>query len=597
VKDKDVAAVVPTTTEGTLAELPRRNAERAPTDAAFSKKGADGQWTHVTWDEFAAEVTALAKGLIASGVDQGDRIGLMCRTRYEWTLVDFAAWSAGAVVVPIYETSSPEQVEWILLDSGAKLVVVESPTHRDTVEQVRDRVSTLGDVYTVDEGDLDRLTGLGRDVPDDALAEARSGLDRTSVATIIYTSGTTGRPKGVQLTHGNFLDLVENAIEKLGAAVLAPGSSTLLFLPLAHVFARFIEVLCVASSVRMGHTADAKAVVEDFGTFRPTFILAVPRVFERVFNAAEAKAAAGGKDKIFHRAATVAIAYSEALDHVRGPGLSLRLQHALFDKLVYSKLRDAMGGQVRYAVSGGGPLGTRLGHFFRGIGINILEGYGLTETTAPVAVNVPDKVKIGTVGPPLPGTSIRIADDGEILVRGVGVFNAYHDNDQATSEAIRDGWFHTGDLGDLDEDGYLRITGRKKEILVTSGGKNVAPAVLEDRLRAHPLVSQCIVVGDQKPFIAAMVTLDPEMWPLWAGSHGLENVSIEEARSHPKVLEVIQHAVDRANEAVSKAESIRKFVVLPGDFTEANGYLTPSLKMKRNIVMKDFATEVEKLYS
>ena len=596
-KDKDVAAVVPTTTEGTLAELPRRNAERAPTDAAFSKKGADGQWTHVTWDEFAAEVTALAKGLIASGVDQGDRIGLMCRTRYEWTLVDFAAWSAGAVVVPIYETSSPEQVEWILLDSGAKLVVVESPTHRDTVEQVRDRVSTLGDVYTVDEGDLDRLTGLGRDVPDDALAEARSGLDRTSVATIIYTSGTTGRPKGVQLTHGNFLDLVENAIEKLGAAVLAPGSSTLLFLPLAHVFARFIEVLCVASSVRMGHTADAKAVVEDFGTFRPTFILAVPRVFERVFNAAEAKAAAGGKDKIFHRAATVAIAYSEALDHVRGPGLSLRLQHALFDKLVYSKLRDAMGGQVRYAVSGGGPLGTRLGHFFRGIGINILEGYGLTETTAPVAVNVPDKVKIGTVGPPLPGTSIRIADDGEILVRGVGVFNAYHDNDQATSEAIRDGWFHTGDLGDLDEDGYLRITGRKKEILVTSGGKNVAPAVLEDRLRAHPLVSQCIVVGDQKPFIAAMVTLDPEMWPLWAGSHGLENVSIEEARSHPKVLEVIQHAVDRANEAVSKAESIRKFVVLPGDFTEANGYLTPSLKMKRNIVMKDFATEVEKLYS
>ena len=595
-KDKDVAAVVPTTTEGTLADLPRRNAERAPTDAAFSKKGTAGQWIHVTWGEFAAEVSALAKGFIASGVRQGDRIGLMCRTRYEWTLVDFAAWTAGAVVVPIYETSSPEQVEWILFDSGAKLVVVESPTHRDTVEQVRDRVSTVEDVFTVDEGDLDRLMALGRDVPDEELARARSGLDRTSVATIIYTSGTTGRPKGVQLTHGNFLDLVENAIGKLGAAVLAPGSSTLLFLPLAHVFARFVEVLCVAASVRMGHTADAKAVVEDFGTFRPTFILAVPRVFERVFNAAEAKAAAGGKDKIFHRAATVAIAFSEAFDQ-GGPGLSLRLQHALFDKLVYSKMRAAMGGQVRYAVSGGGPLGTRLGHFFRGIGINILEGYGLTETTAPVAVNVPDKVKIGTVGPPLPGTSIRIADDGEILVKGVGVFNAYHANEQATSEAIRDGWFHTGDLGDLDEDGYLRITGRKKEILVTSGGKNVAPAVLEDRLRAHPLVSQCIVVGDQKPFIAALVTLDSEMWPLWAASHGLENVSIEEARTHPKVLEVLQRAVDRANEAVSKAESIRKFAVLSGDFTEANGYLTPSLKMKRNIVMKDFATEVEKLYS
>ncbi|GAA6525751.1 AMP-dependent synthetase/ligase [Intrasporangium sp. DVR] len=595
-KDMDVARLAPATTEGTLADLPQRNAAASPDEAAFSRKESSGSWGHVTWSEFAAEVTALAKGFVASGIKQGDRIGLMSRTRYEWTLVDFAAWTAGAVVVPIYETSSPEQVEWILFDSSARLVAVEAARHREIVEQVRDRVSGLEDVFTIDDGGLDRLKAVGEGVSDAALAEARSGLDRSSVATIIYTSGTTGRPKGVQLTHGNFLDLTENAIEKLGAVVLTPGSSTLLFLPLAHVFARFIEVLCVAASVRMGHTADAKAVVEDFGTFKPTFILAVPRVFERIFNAAEAKAAAGGKDKIFHRAATVAIAYSEALDQ-GGPGLSLRLQHALFDKLVYGKLRAAMGGQVRYAVSGGAPLGTRLGHFFRGIGVNILEGYGLTETTAPIAVNVPDKVKIGTVGPPLPGTSVRIADDGEILVKGVGVFSTYHQNEQATSESIRDGWFHTGDLGDLDDDGYLRITGRKKEILVTAGGKNVAPAVLEDRLRAHPLVSQCIVVGDQKPFIGALITLDTEMWPLWAASHGLENVSIEEGRSHPKVLEALQHAVDRANEAVSKAESIRKFAVLTDDFTEANGYLTPSLKMKRNIVLKDFEDEVDKLYS
>ncbi|HEX5968875.1 MAG TPA: long-chain fatty acid--CoA ligase [Intrasporangium sp.] len=595
-KYNDVVALAPQTTEGTLADLPRRNADAAPGESAFSRKGASGDWTHITFHQFAEEVTALAKGFVAAGIAQGDRIALMSRTRYEWTLVDFAAWTAGAIVVPVYETSSPEQVEWILLDSGAKCVVVESTRHREVVEEVRDRMSALAQVVEIDGGGIEDLKARGTELPDAALVEARAGLDRTSVATIIYTSGTTGRPKGVRLTHGNFLDLVENAVEKLGRDVLTPGSSTLLFLPLAHVFARFIEVLCVAARVRMGHAPDIKTLLDDFGTFKPTFVLAVPRVFEKIFNSAEAKAAAGGKDKIFHRAATVAIAYSQALDG-RGPGLGLRLQHLLFDKLVYGKLREAMGGHVRYAVSGGAPLGTRLGHFFRGIGVNILEGYGLTESTAPLSVNIPGKVKIGTVGPPLPGTSIRVADDGEILVKGVGVFTAYHQNDQATSEAIRDGWFHTGDLGDLDEDGYLRITGRKKEILVTAAGKNVAPAVLEDRLRAHPLVSQCVVVGDQKPFVGALITLDAEMWPLWAPAHGLENVSIEEARTHPKVLEALQEAVDRANEAVSKAESIRKFTVLSGDFTEANGYLTPSLKLKRNIVMKDFEAEVESLYS
>ncbi|NUQ31496.1 MAG: long-chain fatty acid--CoA ligase, partial [Dermatophilaceae bacterium] len=534
-KDNVVAALAPVTTEGSLADLPARNAAEAGGETAFSRKTPSGGWTHVTWSQFAADVTAVAKGLVASGIQPGDRIALMSRTRYEWTLVDFAAWTAGAVVVPIYETSSAEQVQWILSDSDAHLAVVETSAHRSVVEQVRGDLPSLRDVVTVEDGGLDALRQNGAEVSDADLAERRSGLDRRSLATIIYTSGTTGRPKGCELTHGNFLDLAENAIEKLGQVVLTDNASTLLFLPLAHVFARFIEVLCVAGKARMGHSADIKTLLDDFAGFQPTFVLAVPRVFEKIFNSAEAKASADGKGKIFLRAATVAISYSEALD-ADGPGLGLRLQHAVFDRLVYGKLRAAMGGKVRYAVSGGAPLGTRLGHFYRGIGVVILEGYGLTETTAPVAVNTPDRIKIGTVGPPLPGSGIRIADDGEILLKGVGVFGSYHGNPTATAEALVDGWFHTGDIGEMDDDGYLRITGRKKEILVTAGGKNVAPAVLEDRLRSHPLVSQCIVVGDQKPFIGVLLTLDEEMWPLWAKTHGLEGVTLEEARSHPQVL-------------------------------------------------------------
>ncbi len=594
-KDNVVAPLAPVTTEGSLGDLVVRNAAEAPNEVAFSRKVASGSWSHVTWAQFGEDVAAVAKGLIAAGLEPGDRVGLMSCTRYEWTLVDFAVWTAGGVVVPIYETSSAAQVEWILSDSGASMAFVESDRHRKTVAQVREAAPSLGRVLQFDGSDLDELRAAGAEVDDADLDARRAGLDRTSLATIIYTSGTTGRPKGCQLTHGNFVDLVENAIEELGAVVLSKGAATLLFLPLAHVFARFIEVLCVAGRARMGHSSDIKTLLDDFAGFKPTFILAVPRVFEKIYNSSEAKAEADGRGKIFLRAATVATAWSQALDD-GGPRLGLRLQHAVFDKLVYGKLRAAMGGEVRYAVSGGGPLGTRLGHFYRGIGVVILEGYGLTETTAPATVNTPDKVKIGTVGPPLPGTSIRIADDGEILIQGVGVFACYHDNDAATRECIVDGWFHTGDLGSLDEDGYLKITGRKKEILVTAGGKNVAPAVLEDRLRAHPLVSQCIVVGDLKPFIAALVTIDEEMWPSWASNHGLEGVSFEQAGSNPKVLEAIQHAVDRANEAVSKAESIRRFAVLPGDFTEANGYLTPSLKLKRNVVMKDFAEDVEALY-
>ena len=587
--------LVAPTTEGSLADLPARNAERHPDNIAFSRKEG-GRWVDVTAREFEADVRAVAKGLVAAGVAPGDRVAIMCKTRYEWTLTDFAIWTAGAVTVPIYETSSAEQVAWILQDSGCRAIVLETPSHAATVGDVRDQLPGLEHVWQVDAGAVAELKAAGASVTDEQLAQATAGVDRTSTATIIYTSGTTGRPKGVQLTHDNFMALADNAMAKLHTVVRAEGASTLLFLPLAHVFARFIQVLCVAAEATMGHSADIKNLLDDFAAFKPTFILSVPRVFEKIYNSSEAKATAEGKGKIFVTAAETAIAWSTAQD-TGGAGLGLKVRHAVFDRLVYGKLRAAMGGRVMYAVSGGAPLGTRLGHFFRGIGVTVLEGYGLTETTAPATVNVPDRVKIGTVGPPLPGVGIRIADDGEILIRGNNIFAAYHNNDDATRAAMEDGWFHTGDLGELDEDGYLRITGRKKEILVTAGGKNVAPAVLEDRLRAHPLVSQCIVVGDQKPFIAALLTLDAEMYPVWAKNNGIPDVTFEQARTDQTVLAELQKAVDDANKAVSKAESIRKFAVLDGDFTEENGYLTPSLKLKRNIVMKDFHDDVEALYS
>ncbi|WP_377642072.1 AMP-dependent synthetase/ligase [Oryzobacter terrae] len=586
--------VLPATTEGSLADLPSRWATAEPDRVTFSKRAGSG-WSDVTARTFATEVAELAKGFIAAGIAPGEVVGIMSRTRYEWTVVDFALWSAGAVPVPIYETSSTDQVEWILSDSGAVGVVVETPAHQAAVDSVRERVAGLREVWGIDAGDLATLRLDGADVDDAELEARRSGLDRDALATIIYTSGTTGRPKGAQLTHGNFLTLAENTAEKLPEVIKADGASTLLFLPLAHVFARLIEVLAVTGGVRMGHSSDLKTLLDDFAAFKPTFILAVPRVFEKVYNSAEAKAEAGGKGKIFAGATATAIAWSEAQEAGSVP-LGLKLRHAVFDKLVYGKLRDAMGGRVQYAVSGGAPLGTRLGHFFRGIGVTILEGYGLTETTAPATVNLPSAIRIGTVGVPLPGVSVKIADDGEVLIQGVNVFRGYHGNDAATAEAIRDGWFHTGDIGDVDADGFLKITGRKKEILVTAGGKNVAPAVLEDRLRAHPLVSQCIVVGDAKPFIAALVTLDEEMYPGWAANHGLEGVPFAAARTDERVIAEIQKAVDDANTAVSKAESIRKFAILDTDFTEETGHLTPSLKLKRNVVMRDFGDEVDALY-
>ena len=594
-KSISVPPLVTLRAEGNLSDLPVRNGSTKPLGVAFSRPSS-GRWVDVTNAEFAADVRALAKGLMAAGIGLGERIAIMSKTRYEWTLTDFALWTAGAVPVPIYETSSASQVGWIISDAGCAAVILETPTHAATLAQVRADLPDLRDVWSIDAGGLDELKAAGTTITDEELDARRGQINRADLATIIYTSGTTGRPKGCLLTHDNFMAMAENTAERMKLVVSAEGAATLLFLPLAHVFARFVQVVCVEAGVRMGHTADIKNLLADFGTFSPTFILSVPRVFEKIYNSSEQKAAADHKGKIFAAAASTAIAWSAAHDGGK-PGVLLSARHALFDKLVYIKLRTAMGGKVVYAVSGGAPLGTRLGHFYRGIGLTVLEGYGLTETTAPATINTPDLIKIGTVGPPLPGVSIRIADDGEVLIKGNNVFLAYRNNQAATNEAIVDSWFHTGDIGELDRDGFLKITGRKKELLVTAGGKNVAPAVLEDRLRAHPLVSQCIVVGDQRPFIGALITLDAEMLPPWATNNGLETLSMDEACTNTVVLAEIQRAVDDANKAVSKAESIRSFTVLPGDFTEANGYLTPSLKLKRNIVMTDYWAEVEALYS
>jgi long-chain acyl-CoA synthetase len=619
-----------------LSDVVFERAERDPQAVMMRRKAtgggaaADGgrAWRDVTAAQFQAEVTALAKGLIAAGIEPGDRVGLMSRTRFEWTLVDYAIWCAGAVSVPIYETSSAEQVEWILSDSGTRALIVETPALEQAIAEVLGRLPTVQQVWLIEgpgqadtgqadtgqaaapaaqpavSAPLDRLAADGAAISDEKLHERRAARGAADLATIVYTSGTTGRPKGCRLSHENLLADVRNAVGALPEIFNEPGRSALLFLPLAHCFARIIQVGCLESGTVLGHTPDVADLVTDLGTFRPAFILAVPRVFEKVYNGAELQASASPlKSRIFRAAARAAIEWSKTLGSSGRPvpgsqSLRLRIAHGLYDRLVYSKLRAATGGRVRYAVSGGAPLGERLGHFFRGAGITVLEGYGLTETSAAATANRPGRNKIGTVGLPIPGSSVRVADDGEILIAGPNVFGGYWHNDAATAEMIdTDGWLHTGDLGELDSDGYLRVTGRKKDIIVTAGGKNVAPAVLEDRLRAHPLVSQCMVVGDGRPYIACLVTLDEEALGAWKGRHPeLAAASTAELAANPELLAEIQAAVDEANKAVSRAESIRRFRVLAEDFTEQSGHLTPSLKVRRGVVTKDFAADIDALY-
>ena len=574
------------------------NARTRPDLVSLKVREGD-RWHDVTAAQFAEQVLDVARGLLAAGIAAGDRVALMSKTRFEWTLFDFAVLSIGAVVVPIYETSSAEQVEWILSDSEAESIVVETAAHAAIVEEVRDRTPQLRHVWQIEDGAIAELTAAGAAVDPEQVHARLAASKPGDLASLIYTSGTTGRPKGCELTHLNFLSEVSEVAGGLGNLFNA-NTSTLLFLPIAHVFGRAIEMGAIATGCTLGHTADIKNLIADFALFQPSFVLSVPRVFEKVYNTAKQRAHADGKGKIFDRAEAVAIKYSESLDG-RGPGLGLRVQHKVFDKLVYSRLRAALGGRCTAAISGGAPLGARLGHFFRGIGVTIYEGYGLTETTAGACLNVEDKIKIGSVGRPVSGMSVQIAEDGEILLAGPVVFEGYWKNPAATAEALEDRggktWFHTGDIGEIDDDGFVTITGRKKELIVTAAGKNVAPAVLEDRVRAHWLISQCLVVGDQKPFIAALITLDPESLPTWAEKAGKDGTDLAELARDPELRAEVQQAVDEANKAVSQAEAIKKFTILPADWTEAGGQLTPSLKLKRNLVMTECADDIAALYS
>jgi long-chain acyl-CoA synthetase len=601
VREYSIPALADIPVSANLADIVTRRATEQPQAVALRRKvpGGDG-WQDITATQFRDEVHALAKGLIAAGVGTGDRVALMSHTRYEWTLVDYALWTAGAVVVPIYETSSAEQAEWILADSAATTVFAETEAFERMITDVKDRLPSLERIWRLEPA-LAGLVKSGADVADEAVAERARTVGAADVATLIYTSGTTGRPKGCELTHENLLSITRNAIMgPLGDVMSASTEpSTMLFLPLAHVFARFIEVGCVEAGIVLGHCPDMADLLPDLASFKPTFILAVPRVFEKVYGGAEQKAIAEGHGKVFARAAAVADAYSRALDGPKGPGLGLRLQHAVFDRLVYGKLRAAIGGQAQLAVSGGAALAERLGHFFRGVGITVLEGYGLTETSAPVSVNRAERQKIGTVGLPLPGVAVKIADDGEVLVTGKSIFPGYWKNEQATKDSFtEDGWYKTGDVGELDDEGFLTITGRKKEMIVTAGGKNVAPAVLEDRLRSHLLVSQCMVVGDGRPFIGALITIDAEALGPWKEQHGKPaSATVADLRDDPDLLAGIQAAVDDANKAVSRAESIRKFRVLDVDFTQEQGHLSAKLGIRRAVLAKEFGSEIEALYA
>ncbi|MFD7387611.1 AMP-dependent synthetase/ligase [Streptomyces sp. NPDC059852] len=608
VREAYVPPFAPPVTHGSLADLPFDNAEAVPDAVVLSRRDADGHWTDVTAAEFAGQVQAVAKGLIGEGLMPGDRIAVMARTRYEWTLLDFAAWAAGLVVVPIYPTSSAFQTRWILQDSGAVALITETVAQANALGPELDRVPDLRSLWVMDKGHMDRLAEAGQEQPDGEVAVRRGMLVPDTLATLIYTSGTTGRPKGCALTHGNFFAEVDNAVELLYPIFKARTSeeaSVLLFLPLSHVFGRMVEVACVRARVRLGHAPSLKAedLLLDLAAFRPTCLLTIPYMLEKIYNSARAKAESGGRASTFDRAAGVAERYGEALEARQsgtgpGPGTALKAARALYDPLVYRRLRNAMGGRVKYAICGGSPLGRRLAAFYAGAGIEVYEGYGLTETTGAATVTPPLKPRLGTVGWPLPGTRVRIAADGEVLLSGDHVLRGYWDPAAGgVVPAAADGWLATGDIGALDDEGYLTITGRKKELLITAGGKSVAPAPLENWLRAHPLISQCLVVGDRRPYVAALITLDMDGVSHWRRMNGRHPVPAELLLDDPELRHILQRAVDEANKLVSRPESIRRFAVLPVDFTETHGHLTPSMKLRRDAVMRDFAADVEALYA
>ena len=573
--------------------------ERTDPTYVIAQRQVDGGWTDVTCAEVAAQIRSAALGLIAEGVQAGDRVAILSATRYEWVILDYAILSVGGVTVPIYETSSTDQVRWVLEDSGAVLVFTETEAHAQMVKELHDELPALRKALRIEAAGLSAL---------DELAQAAEGVDPAELerrlaalrsadpATLIYTSGTTGRPKGVQLTHANLLYETRGTTACF-PTLLRQHERLLVFLPLAHVLARALSMTAFANKVTLGYTSDIKNLVPMLQAFKPTIVVSVPRVFEKVYNTAELNARNSGRAPVFELAVKTAIAYSEALEN-GGPNLLLKLGHALFDRLVYGKLRAALGGDCHAAISGGAPLGKRLGHFYRGAGLSIYEGYGLTETSAAITVNRIGELKVGTVGKLVPGNSMAVAQDGELLVKGGVVFHGYWRNEKATSEAIVDGWFHTGDLASVDAEGFVSITGRKKEIIVTAGGKNVAPAVLEDALRAHPLISQAMAVGDNQPFIGALIAIDPEAFDGWKTQHGkAASASVGDLREDPDLIAEIELAVKDANQHVSHAESIRKFRILPCDFTVQTGELTPTLKVKRNVVAERFADEIGAIYA
>lgn len=587
----------PTPYEANLADLATIAWKRDADKVVMKYTDADDNWIDVTGRKVQEYVDAVAKGLIAKGVKVGDRVGIMSRTRYEWTVLDFAIWSAGAVPVPIYDTSSKDQIQWIVSDAEISLLFVETQAHLALAQKVARGESPLKEILVIDDGALPAVAAGGTAVSDDELAQRKAAPTHDSLATIVYTSGTTGRPKGVRLTHFSYVRHLHGITEELQPVLYQDGATALMFLTLAHSLARLVEVAFVKAGVVMGFCPDTTKLVKLIGTLKPTLLLAVPRVYEKVYNSAEQKAAAGGKVKIFRWAAAQAVEYSKALQTPAGPSAGLKLRHKIAYKLVLHKVVEVLGGRVRYAISGASALGERHAHFYRGLGFDVLEGYGLTENNAAASVHRPGKYRTGTVGPALPGIEFKIADDGEILMRGEQIFDGYHRNPEATAEAMKDGWFHTGDLGSLDEDGYLRITGRKKELIVTAGGKNVSPAILEERIRSYSLVSQCVVVGDGKPFIAALLTLDAEALPGWLKGYNLPAMTPQEAAEHPMVIEHLEKAIARANKAVSRAESVRAYRILPEDLTVDNGYMTPSMKVKRDAVIRDNAELIESIYA
>jgi long-chain acyl-CoA synthetase len=592
----ELPSLVESAAHENITDLLLTRVKKTPNIPLYAIEKTPGVWTDVSAKDFLEQVEDLAKGFIAAGINPGDAVGIMSRTRYEWALVDYALWFAGAVSVPIYETSAPAQIEWVLSDSNSVALFVETSEHQSRFESIKGAVPSVKQVWKFEDDSLMKLVAMGRAVSADQLEKARSSQNLDSLATIIYTSGTTGKPKGCELLHRGFVDLCKNAMLEL-PEVVQEGKATVLFLPLAHVYARFVSLLCVHAGIKVGHQPDTTTVAASMQSFHPDFLLAVPRVFEKVYNSAEQKAEAGGKGKIFRKAVQVAIDYSKAQDTKGGPSLLLKLEHKVFDALVYKRLRAAMGGQVKYAVSGGAPLGERLGHFFRSIGLVVLEGYGLTETSAPAMIGRPSDAKIGKVGRVLPGCAVKIADDGEILLKGSNVLRGYWRNPEATQAAIQDGWFRTGDIGELDDEGFISITGRKKELIVTAGGKNVAPTALEDPLRASPIIAQAVVIGDQRPFVAALLSLDPEMMPVWLANNGQpSDLTLSQAAKNPRVLQELQKVVDEVNTTVSNAEAIKKFEVIDSELSEKSGHLTPSMKIKREAVSRDFSPLIDKIY-